>query len=114
MGWSEKIGPYFRNKGRQHERKCTLYPAGSGTKWFFANRVREIFVNYFCLSYETCEGLFLKTGLRPDTFPVDFYASYPHLTLQSAFQPSVHAMLTWHKLVKEWVGIIVYELVGYI
>lgn len=59
------------------------------------------------------KACFQKTGLYPDTFPVDYYASEPRLSLQSVFQPSVQSIFTWHRLVKEWVGIVVYKLAGY-
>lgn len=60
------------------------------------------------------KACFQKTGLYPDTFPVDFYASEPRLTLQSVIQPSVQSIFIWHKLVKEWVGLVAYKLAGYI
>jgi uncharacterized SAM-binding protein YcdF (DUF218 family) len=57
---------------------------------------------------------FAKVGLYPDTFPVDYYGKKPKANFQSIFQPSQHAILVWHKIIKEWVGIIVYTMVGYI
>ena len=57
---------------------------------------------------------FAKVGLHPDTFPVDFYGKIPRANLRSIIQPSIDSILIWHKLTKEWIGIAVYSLVGYI
>ncbi len=57
---------------------------------------------------------FAKTGLYPDTFPVDYYAAAPKLNFKTIFQPSINAILIWHILVKEWVGILIYKIAGYI
>jgi len=60
------------------------------------------------------KACFLKVGLNPDTFPVDFYGKVPRLNFKSIVQPDVGSLVAWHKLTKEWVGIAVYSLVGYI
>lgn len=60
------------------------------------------------------EACFLKVGLHPDTFPVDFYGKIPKANFKSIVQPGLEAIMVWHKLIKEWVGILVYSLVGYI
>jgi len=60
------------------------------------------------------KACFVKTGLNPDTFPVDYYAATPKFNIKTIFQPSINAILVWHKLVKEWVGILAYKTLGYI
>lgn len=60
------------------------------------------------------KACFVKVGLNPDTFPVDFYGKVPRLNFKSIVQPDVGSLVAWHKLTKEWVGIAVYSLVGYI
>ena len=62
---------------------------------------------------ERASACFAKVGLHPDTFPVDYYGKKPSVNFQSIFQPSLDAILIWHRMVKEWVGIVVYSLVGY-
>ncbi|WP_316929323.1 YdcF family protein [Cyclobacterium qasimii] len=60
------------------------------------------------------EACFNKVGLHPDTFPVDFYGKKPNANFKSIVQPGLQGIMVWHKLTKEWVGIMVYSLVGYI
>jgi uncharacterized SAM-binding protein YcdF (DUF218 family) len=60
------------------------------------------------------EACFRKTGLFPDTFPVDYYGAAPHLTGKRLLQPNLNSLMVWHILVKEWVGLVTYRLVGYI
>ncbi|MEX2511960.1 MAG: YdcF family protein [Cyclobacteriaceae bacterium] len=57
---------------------------------------------------------FKKVGLTVDSFPVDYYGSDPILNVKAVFQPSPESISNWHKLVKEWIGLIVYRMVGYI
>jgi uncharacterized SAM-binding protein YcdF (DUF218 family) len=55
-----------------------------------------------------------KAGLALESFSTDFYAHerqfYPDIFLV----PQIDAMMKWHKLMKEWVGMVAYKLVGYI
>ncbi|MCC5938687.1 MAG: YdcF family protein [Lunatimonas sp.] len=59
------------------------------------------------------EGCFKKVGLQVDTFPVDYYGNDRLLDYTGIFQPSPNALLIWHKLFKEWLGIAAYRLAGY-
>ncbi len=59
------------------------------------------------------KGCFDQVGISTVTFPVDYYASDPQLTFKSLIQPSPDALLRWHILVKEWVGILAYKVAGY-
>lgn len=60
------------------------------------------------------KACFEKVGLNVSPFPVDYYGSDQGLNLKSALQPSVDAIVHWHKLTKEWIGILVYRMVGYL
>ncbi|SEJ71262.1 Uncharacterized SAM-binding protein YcdF, DUF218 family [Cyclobacterium xiamenense] len=60
------------------------------------------------------KACFVKTGLCPDTFPTDYYSSSPNLTSKSLIEPSIHSISIWHVLVKEWVGLLAYQMAGYI
>ncbi|WP_209330185.1 YdcF family protein [Lunatimonas salinarum] len=59
------------------------------------------------------EGCFKKVGVKVDTFPVDYYGNDRILDYKGIVQPNPNAILIWHKLVKEWLGITMYRLVGY-
>ena len=59
------------------------------------------------------EGCFKKAGVKVDTFPVDYYGNDRILDYKGIVQPNPNAILIWHKLVKEWLGITMYRLVGY-
>lgn len=55
-----------------------------------------------------------KAGLPIDTFSTDFYG-HPGTYYPDAFViPKVEALVMWHKLVREWVGMIAYWVAGYI
>jgi len=60
------------------------------------------------------KGCFEKVGLQTKTFPTDYYSYDPKYDVPALFFPSADALTFWHKLVKEWIGITVYKLVGYI
>lgn len=60
------------------------------------------------------KACFDKVGLPTVTFPVDYYASDPQLTVKNLIQASPQALVHWHILVKEWVGLAAYKVAGYI
>jgi uncharacterized SAM-binding protein YcdF (DUF218 family) len=60
------------------------------------------------------EGCFRKVGLTVDTYPVDFYGNDNPINIRSLTQPSPSSLVLWHKLTKEWIGLIVYRIARYI
>jgi uncharacterized SAM-binding protein YcdF (DUF218 family) len=60
------------------------------------------------------EACFVKAGMKADTFPVDYYSSDPKINIQTLLYPDVQALMNWHILFKEWLGLVVYQMVGYI
>jgi uncharacterized SAM-binding protein YcdF (DUF218 family) len=60
------------------------------------------------------KGCFDKVGLKTDTFPVDFYSEDVRFSIPLLLQPEPHSIFIWHKLFKEWIGITVYWVVGYV
>ncbi|HSI77348.1 MAG TPA: YdcF family protein [Lunatimonas sp.] len=60
------------------------------------------------------EGCFRKIGLQVDTFPVDYYGNDNPVNIRSLIQPSPNALVLWHKLTKEWIGLLAYRIAGYI
>ena len=60
------------------------------------------------------KGCFDKVGLKTKTFPTDYYSHDTKYDVPSFLYPSPSSMENWHKLFKEWIGILVYKLVGYI
>lgn len=59
------------------------------------------------------KGCFDKIGLETLPFPTDYYASDPKWDIPNLFYPDPYAIFMWHKLVKEWVGIGMYKVAGY-
>jgi uncharacterized SAM-binding protein YcdF (DUF218 family) len=57
---------------------------------------------------------FKKAGLEADVFSTDFYTHPRYFTPDVLFVPSVDALVVWHKLVKEWVGMVAYWVAGYV
>ncbi len=57
---------------------------------------------------------FEKAGLPVDTFTTDFYAHQGSYYIDTFFIPKLNALILWHKLVKEWVGLVAYRMAGYV
>lgn len=55
-----------------------------------------------------------KAGLDLDTFSTDFYSHKRNFYPGSLVLPSVDAILIWHKLFKEWIGLAAYWAAGYV
>lgn len=55
-----------------------------------------------------------KVGLPLDDFSTDFYAHGGTYYPDSFLLPKLDALIIWHKLVREWVGIAAYSMAGYI
>ena len=55
-----------------------------------------------------------KNGLELDSFSTDFYSHERIFSPDELLVPQLEAMGKWHKLVKEWVGVIAYKINGYI
>lgn len=57
---------------------------------------------------------FDKVGLQTVTFPTDYYSHDTKFDIPTLFYPDPYSIFIWQKLIKEWIGIVVYALVGYI
>ena len=57
---------------------------------------------------------FAKAGLQVDIFSTNPLAFDGNLSLDMIIVPKAEAFGVWHSLFKEWTGMIVYKLVGYI
>ncbi|WP_333819335.1 YdcF family protein [Ohtaekwangia sp.] len=55
-----------------------------------------------------------KVGLNIQPFSTDFYAHPRGFYPDALIIPKVEAVAIWHKLFKEWVGMIAYKAAGYI
>lgn len=60
------------------------------------------------------KGCFDKVGLQTDTFPTDYYSEDVRFSIPQLLQPEPYSIFMWHRLFKEWIGITVYLVVGYI
>lgn len=60
------------------------------------------------------KACFDKVGVPVVPFSVDFYASYAPYTPDGYFVPSQGALHIWQILMKEWVGLLAYKLMGYV
>ncbi len=56
---------------------------------------------------------FDKVGLKTIPFPVDYYSHDLKYDLPELLYPRPEALVNWQVLVKEWIGLVVYRLVGY-
>ncbi|MFC6998136.1 YdcF family protein [Rufibacter roseus] len=59
------------------------------------------------------KGCFEQVGLNFDTFPVDFRTHNRSFYLDDLFIPSTEALSKWTNLIHEWLGYIVYKVLGY-
>ncbi|WP_200979717.1 YdcF family protein [Echinicola sp. 20G] len=60
------------------------------------------------------KACFDKVGLSTDTFPVDYYSSDVKFDFQNLVIPTPDGLIIWTKLFKEWIGLVVYKIVGYV
>jgi uncharacterized SAM-binding protein YcdF (DUF218 family) len=57
---------------------------------------------------------FQNERIEAEAFPVDFYTHPRYFTLDVLIIPKVGAIEVWHRLIKEWVGMLAYKTAGYI
>lgn len=55
-----------------------------------------------------------KAGVDLKPFSTDFYAEPPEYYPDTFLVPKIGALGMWHKLVREWVGMVAYKVAGYI
>jgi uncharacterized SAM-binding protein YcdF (DUF218 family) len=60
------------------------------------------------------KGCFDKANLNTDTFPVDYYGHESKYDLPSLLYPDPNSIFIWQKLFKEWIGIVMYKMTGYL
>ncbi|MDR7131029.1 uncharacterized SAM-binding protein YcdF (DUF218 family) [Algoriphagus sp. 4150] len=60
------------------------------------------------------QACFDKVGLATESFPTDYYSHDTKYDIPTLLFPDPYSIFIWHKLSKEWIGILVYKLVGYI
>ncbi|GAA0878638.1 YdcF family protein [Algoriphagus jejuensis] len=60
------------------------------------------------------KGCFDKVGLKTLTFPTDYYSHDVKYDLPSLLFPDPFSLEYWTKLFKEWLGIAMYQVAGYI
>lgn len=60
------------------------------------------------------KGCFDKAKLNTDIFPVDYYGYESKYDLPSLLYPDPNSIFIWQKLFKEWIGIVMYKMAGYL
>ncbi len=59
------------------------------------------------------KGCFDQVGLQTETFPADYYSHDIKNDIPALLYPSADSLTYWHKLFKEWMGIAMYKVAGY-
>ncbi|MBI2257786.1 MAG: YdcF family protein [Flavobacteriia bacterium] len=60
-------------------------------------------------------AIFKKQGIECDTYSTDLYTSAKRFYFwDQYFVPNVQTISDWNGLIKEWVGYVIYDIVGYI
>ncbi len=57
---------------------------------------------------------FKKLGINFDTFPVDHLCVKRELNLQTLFIPQSDVIVKWKRLLHEWIGLLSYQVRGYV
>ncbi|MFN5337714.1 MAG: YdcF family protein [Bacteroidota bacterium] len=60
------------------------------------------------------KACFDQVGLKTIPFPVDYYSHDPKYDIPSLIYPSLGSLETWQILIKEFLGLLMYQIVGYI
>ncbi|PSL05025.1 YdcF family protein [Cecembia rubra] len=63
---------------------------------------------------QRAKACFDKAAIPTDTFPVDYYGEDIQWSIPELLYPNPNALLLWHKLFKEWIGLFTYKMAGYI
>ena len=88
------------------------------TKRMLENRQEDLNQQFLLITsafhMKRAEGCFRKVGLFVDPYPVDYYGTDNPVTIRSIIQPSPSALMLWHKLTKEWIVLLVYNLMAYV
>lgn len=74
---------------------------------------RDCFLITSAFHMRRSQACYIKVGLHMDSFSTDFYTHPRKYTLASFVVPSLDALINWHKLFKEWVGLLAYKAMGY-
>ncbi|RJE75271.1 hypothetical protein BGP76_19445 [Reichenbachiella sp. MSK19-1] len=82
------------------------------TQQITTNETAILFTSAFHI--RRAKGCFQKLGITADTFPTDYYGGEIHWTPDALFIPKTESIQTWSMLIKEWVGLGSYKLLGYI
>ncbi len=59
-------------------------------------------------------GCFEKVGLKTTPFPVDFYGKPFRWRPSHLIEPDELAFMKWNALIKEWIGLAVYKIKGFV
>ncbi len=57
---------------------------------------------------------FQKAGINPAVFPVDVRSGVRMYTIDKIIQPDGENLATWDSLIHEWIGMLMYKVMGYI
>jgi uncharacterized SAM-binding protein YcdF (DUF218 family) len=60
------------------------------------------------------KACFEQMGVNCDTYPTNQYSSSRKYTLEDFLIPSVGTFYIWEPLIHEWVGLLMYKVVGYV
>ncbi|PZX49355.1 YdcF family protein [Algoriphagus chordae] len=87
------------------------------TKAFLAEKGIDVNQEFILITsafhMKRSQGCFDKVGLQTLPFPTDYYSQDSKYDIPILFFPDPYSIFIWHKLVKEWIGIVVYSAVGY-
>lgn len=60
------------------------------------------------------KGCFNEVGIQLDTFPTDYYGGEIRYSPDDLIIPKLFGLQIWTILIKEWVGLLAYMVVGYV
>jgi uncharacterized SAM-binding protein YcdF (DUF218 family) len=60
------------------------------------------------------QACFIKAGMNVHTFPVDYYSEDINFNIQTLMYPQAESLIIWNRLFKEWTGLVIYKVAGYI
>jgi uncharacterized SAM-binding protein YcdF (DUF218 family) len=98
----------------ENESQNTYHSAVQVKKILGENGSGELLLITSAFHLRRAQACFRKAGLLVDTFACDFYTGPRHFTPDVLLIPKAEAIHVWQKLLKEWVGMVVYKVVGYV
>ncbi|MBI9061006.1 MAG: YdcF family protein [Marinilabiliaceae bacterium] len=119
---SEYLKPFLMNIGIEEQnlfierRSRNTYENALYTKELFEQQQFEkrIILVTSAFHMHRAKACFERQGFQVESYAAQFVQSTDPIDVRTVLIPSLHTLNTWPLLLKEWMGIVVYQIKGYL